>query len=110
MDLVPPFHRRVYEAARSIPRGATMTYGALAARIGAANAVVHFSFMQHSTGKVAASVEIEISVLDDQRKSRTRARMRRKFAQLTACAFDRTGGERYWFRKTRRSRSRWNNL
>jgi O-6-methylguanine DNA methyltransferase len=36
MDLVPPFHRRVYEAARGIPRGATMTYGALAARIGAA--------------------------------------------------------------------------
>jgi O-6-methylguanine DNA methyltransferase len=36
MDIVPPFHRRVYEAARSIPRGATMTYGALAARIGAA--------------------------------------------------------------------------
>jgi methylated-DNA-[protein]-cysteine S-methyltransferase len=36
MDLVPRFHRRVYEAARSIPRGVTMTYGALAARIGAA--------------------------------------------------------------------------
>ncbi len=36
MDPVPPFHRRVYEAARSIPRGATMTYGALAARAGAA--------------------------------------------------------------------------
>ncbi len=35
MDLVPPFHRRVYEAARSIPRGATMTYGGLAVRIGA---------------------------------------------------------------------------
>jgi len=36
MDLVPPFHRRVYEAARRIPWGATMTYGALAARTGAA--------------------------------------------------------------------------
>ena len=36
MDRVPPFHRRVYEAARSIPGGATMTYGALAARVGAA--------------------------------------------------------------------------
>ncbi|MGH6812984.1 MAG: methylated-DNA--[protein]-cysteine S-methyltransferase [Methylocella sp.] len=36
MDLVPPFHRRVYAAARGIPRGATMTYGALAARAGAA--------------------------------------------------------------------------
>ncbi|MGH6822064.1 MAG: methylated-DNA--[protein]-cysteine S-methyltransferase [Methylocella sp.] len=36
MDLVPPFHRAVYDAARSIPWGATMTYGALAARAGAA--------------------------------------------------------------------------
>jgi O-6-methylguanine DNA methyltransferase len=36
MDLVPRFHRRVYEDARSIPQGVTMTYGALAARIGAA--------------------------------------------------------------------------
>ena len=36
MDLVPPFHRRVYYAARSIPRGATMTYGGLAARAGTA--------------------------------------------------------------------------
>ncbi len=36
MDGVPPFHRRVYEAARGIPRGATMTYGDLAARAGAA--------------------------------------------------------------------------
>jgi O-6-methylguanine DNA methyltransferase len=34
MGLVPPFHRRVYEAVRSIPQSATMTYGALAARIG----------------------------------------------------------------------------
>jgi methylated-DNA-[protein]-cysteine S-methyltransferase len=36
MDPVPPFHQRVYEAARCIPRGATMTYGALAAKAGAA--------------------------------------------------------------------------
>jgi O-6-methylguanine DNA methyltransferase len=36
MRLVPPFHRRVYGAARSIPQGTTITYGALAARIGAA--------------------------------------------------------------------------
>jgi methylated-DNA-[protein]-cysteine S-methyltransferase len=36
MELVPPFHRRVYEAARGIPWGATMTYGALAAQAGAA--------------------------------------------------------------------------
>ncbi|MGH6836770.1 MAG: methylated-DNA--[protein]-cysteine S-methyltransferase [Methylocella sp.] len=36
MDLVPPFHRRVYAAARGIPLGATMTYGALAATAGAA--------------------------------------------------------------------------
>jgi methylated-DNA-[protein]-cysteine S-methyltransferase len=32
---VPPFHRRVYEAARGIPPGETLTYGELAARIGA---------------------------------------------------------------------------
>lgn len=36
MDLVPPFHRQVYEAARSILRGTTMTYGDLATRAGAA--------------------------------------------------------------------------
>ena len=35
---VPTFHRRVYEAARAIPSGSTMTYGELAARIGAPNA------------------------------------------------------------------------
>ncbi|WP_437591099.1 methylated-DNA--[protein]-cysteine S-methyltransferase [Sorangium sp. So ce1000] len=35
MDHVPPFHRRVYEAARTIPPGATLTYGELAARLGA---------------------------------------------------------------------------
>jgi methylated-DNA-[protein]-cysteine S-methyltransferase len=38
MDPVPPFHRRVYEATRSIPCGATMTYGALAAQAGVAGA------------------------------------------------------------------------
>jgi methylated-DNA-[protein]-cysteine S-methyltransferase len=32
---VAPFRRRVYAAARAIPRGATATYGELAARIGA---------------------------------------------------------------------------
>ena len=35
MERVPPFHRRVYEAARGIPPGATLTYGEIAARIGA---------------------------------------------------------------------------
>lgn len=35
---VPPFHRRVYEAARSIPVGATTSYGELATRIGAPGA------------------------------------------------------------------------
>lgn len=35
---VPAFHRRVYEAARSIPPGSTSTYGELAARIGAPDA------------------------------------------------------------------------
>jgi methylated-DNA-[protein]-cysteine S-methyltransferase len=32
---VAPFPRRVYEAARAIPRGATRTYGELASRLGA---------------------------------------------------------------------------
>jgi methylated-DNA-[protein]-cysteine S-methyltransferase len=31
---VPPFHRRVYEAARAIPPGSTISYGDVAARIG----------------------------------------------------------------------------
>ncbi len=35
---IPPFHRRVYEAARALPPGATTSYGALAARIGAPGA------------------------------------------------------------------------
>ncbi len=34
MDAVPEFHRRVYEAARAIPPGATLTYGEVADRIG----------------------------------------------------------------------------
>ncbi len=38
MDGAPPFHRRVYEAARAIPPGATMSYGELAARLGAPGA------------------------------------------------------------------------
>jgi methylated-DNA-[protein]-cysteine S-methyltransferase len=35
---VPPFHRRVYEAARRIPPGATLSYGEIAARAGASGA------------------------------------------------------------------------
>jgi O-6-methylguanine DNA methyltransferase len=35
MDGVPPFHRRVYEVARTIPPGATLSYGDVAARLGA---------------------------------------------------------------------------
>jgi len=35
MDGVPPFHRRVYEVARTIPPGATLSYGDIAARLGA---------------------------------------------------------------------------
>jgi methylated-DNA-[protein]-cysteine S-methyltransferase len=31
---VPPFHQRVYDLARSIPPGKTLTYGEIAARIG----------------------------------------------------------------------------
>ena len=34
-DGVPPFHRRVYEVARTIPPGATLSYGDIAARLGA---------------------------------------------------------------------------
>lgn len=34
MDGVPPFDRRVYEVARTIPPGTTLTYGQIAARIG----------------------------------------------------------------------------
>jgi methylated-DNA-[protein]-cysteine S-methyltransferase len=35
MEGVPPFHRKVYEAARRIPPGATLSYGEIAARLGA---------------------------------------------------------------------------
>jgi len=35
---VPAFHRRVYEAARAIPHGATLSYGEIAARIGSPGA------------------------------------------------------------------------
>jgi methylated-DNA-[protein]-cysteine S-methyltransferase len=34
MEDVAPFHRRVFELARTIPAGATSTYGELAARLG----------------------------------------------------------------------------
>jgi methylated-DNA-[protein]-cysteine S-methyltransferase len=36
MDGVPDFNRRVYEVARGIPAGATMSYGEIAARLGIA--------------------------------------------------------------------------
>jgi len=35
MGGVPPFHQRVYEVTRAIPPGATLSYGEVAARIGA---------------------------------------------------------------------------
>jgi methylated-DNA-[protein]-cysteine S-methyltransferase len=38
MDGVPPFHRRVYEVARSISPGATLSYGGIASRLGAPRA------------------------------------------------------------------------
>jgi len=38
MDQVPAFHRRVYEVARTIPPGKTLSYGDLAARLGAPGA------------------------------------------------------------------------
>ena len=34
MDGVSPFHRCVYEVARTVPPGATLTYGAIATRLG----------------------------------------------------------------------------
>jgi methylated-DNA-[protein]-cysteine S-methyltransferase len=39
MTGLPPFNRRVYEAVRMIPRGETLTYAELAARLGASGAV-----------------------------------------------------------------------
>jgi methylated-DNA-[protein]-cysteine S-methyltransferase len=38
MDRVPPFERRVYEAARAIPPGATLSYGEIAAHVGSPGA------------------------------------------------------------------------
>jgi O-6-methylguanine DNA methyltransferase len=38
MDQVTAFHRRVYEAARAIPPGMTLSYGDIAARVGAPGA------------------------------------------------------------------------
>ena len=35
MDRVPPFHRRVYEVARCVPPGATLSYGEIAKQMGA---------------------------------------------------------------------------
>ena len=34
MDTVPDLHRRVYEVARTIPPGSTLSYGAIATRLG----------------------------------------------------------------------------
>ena len=34
LDGVPPFNRRVYEIARTIPRGSTLSYGEIAGRLG----------------------------------------------------------------------------
>lgn len=34
MEQVPPFNRRVYEVARTIPPGSTLTYGEIATRLG----------------------------------------------------------------------------
>jgi methylated-DNA-[protein]-cysteine S-methyltransferase len=38
MHAVPPFHRRVYEFARAIPPGKTLSYGDIAAQLGARGA------------------------------------------------------------------------
>jgi len=39
MSGIQPFHQRVYQVARAIPRGETRTYGEVAARLGASGAV-----------------------------------------------------------------------
>jgi methylated-DNA-[protein]-cysteine S-methyltransferase len=38
MDGIPPFHRRVYETARDIPPGRTLSYGEIAKQLGAGRA------------------------------------------------------------------------
>ena len=38
LDLVPPFHRRVYEVVRTIPAGETMSYGEVAMEVGSPGA------------------------------------------------------------------------
>jgi methylated-DNA-[protein]-cysteine S-methyltransferase len=38
MERAPPFCRRVYEVARAIPRGATLSYGEIATQLGAPTA------------------------------------------------------------------------
>jgi methylated-DNA-[protein]-cysteine S-methyltransferase len=38
MEGLPPFHKRVYEVARTIPGEATLTYGEVARRMGAPQA------------------------------------------------------------------------
>ena len=38
MRSIPPFHQRVYDAARNIPAGETLSYGQLAARLGSPGA------------------------------------------------------------------------
>ena len=40
MEHVPAFHRRVYEVARTIPPGMTLSYGDIAARVGSSHASV----------------------------------------------------------------------
>jgi O-6-methylguanine DNA methyltransferase len=37
MEAVTPFHRRVYETAREVPAGRTLSYGEIAARLGSPN-------------------------------------------------------------------------
>jgi len=38
MEGLPPFHQKVYEVARAIPAGSTLTYGEVARRVGAPRA------------------------------------------------------------------------
>jgi methylated-DNA-[protein]-cysteine S-methyltransferase len=49
MDSLPPFHRRVYEAARAIPWRTTATYGTLARIVGAAGRPAPWDKLSHGT-------------------------------------------------------------
>src|SRR6266404_2933336 len=56
MDQVPEFHRRVYDAARTIPPGETLSYGDIARRVGVPGAA-------RAVGKAAAAIFARVCAL-----------------------------------------------